>query len=102
MTNLPRTKSLLRRVVVRMRMASYGFRLYVAFLVVCGCYGVGLLLSRLTGVLNGLFDAVSVYTFGTFKILMPSEQFLLVPAAAALIAAIWLALRWRISNSPTP
>ena len=46
MTNLPRTESLFRRVVLRMRMASFGFRLYVAFLVVCGIYGVGLLLIR--------------------------------------------------------
>ncbi len=103
MTNLPKSQSLFRRVATRMRLASFGVRAYIAFLAVTIIYGVGLLASRLLGVLPGWFDSIPLYSFSlggkSYDLVIPSEQFLLVPLAALAIAGIWLALRGQVTTS---
>ncbi|MBT6154445.1 MAG: hypothetical protein HOL01_27395 [Planctomycetaceae bacterium] len=103
MTNLPKSQSLFRRVATRMKLASFGVRAYIAFLAVTVLYGIGLLASRLLGVLPGWFDSIPLFSFPLggkpYDVVSPSEQFLLVPLAALAIAGIWLALRGQVTTS---
>ena len=103
MTNLPKSQSLFRRVATRMKLASFGVRAYIAFLAVAVLYGIGLLASRLLGVLPGWFDSIPLFSFPLggkpYDVVIPSEQFLLLPLAALAIAGIWLALRGQVTTS---
>ncbi len=55
MTTLPKSNSLVGRVVRRMRFAMIGRRAFVALLVLSGVYAVALLVSRLAGVIPDQF-----------------------------------------------
>ena len=49
MFQLPRSLQLLKHVVMRLRLASFGARVYRAFLACCALYAAFLLASRLGG-----------------------------------------------------
>ncbi|HLJ11852.1 MAG TPA: hypothetical protein VKU82_11720, partial [Planctomycetaceae bacterium] len=71
---MPRSVQLLRRVGLRLRLASIGSRLYVSFLISCGAYAVFLLISRFGGVLTEWARPRSL---------------LVVPAAAIIVGLLW-------------
>lgn len=54
------TSAVLKRVATRLKLASIGRRLYVAFLVLCGLYAAALLASRLLGLAPEWFGPASL------------------------------------------
>jgi hypothetical protein len=74
MFELPRSIQLLRRVAVRLRLASIGDRLYAAFLACCGAYAVFLVAARFGGILTDWVTPVTL---------------LAVPVIATLVGLLW-------------
>src|SRR5947208_1136077 len=74
MFQLPRSLQLLKRVVVRLRLASIGARVYRAFLFCCGLYAAFLLASRLGWLWTEWATPVTLA---------------LVPAIAAIVGLAW-------------
>lgn len=74
MHELPRSVTLLRRVALRLRLASIGRRFVLVLLVLCALYAAVLLVSRLTGVIP--FDYALALIAG-------------LPVVAALLSLAW-------------
>lgn len=74
MFELPRSIQLLRQVAVRLRLASLGERLYLAFLACCGAYAAFLVTSRVSGVFTEWARPATL---------------LAVPAIALLVGFLW-------------
>lgn len=74
MFELPRSIQLLRRVAVRLRLASIANRFYAAFLGCCGFYAVFLVVSRFGGFVTDWVTPVTL---------------LAVPVLAALVGLAW-------------
>src|SRR5438046_5854679 len=80
MFQLPRSLQLLKHVVMRLRLASFGARVYRAFLACCALYAAFLLASRLGGLWTdwtNWTDWATPVTIG------------LVPGVALLIGLAW-------------
>jgi hypothetical protein len=76
MQDLPRSSTLLRRVALRLRLASIGRRAFWTFAVLCAAYALLLLVSRFTGAVP-LQEIVYLYILAA------------LPVAAGLIALAW-------------
>jgi hypothetical protein len=74
MFTLPKSNQLLQRVLLRLRLAAIGRRLYLIFLISCAAFAVFLLGSRFTGFYT---EWASIQTL------------LVVPALAVLVAVLW-------------
>jgi hypothetical protein len=74
MFELPRSIQLLRRVAVRLRLASIGDRLYAAFLVCCAAYAAFLIAARFGGLVTGWVTPLTL---------------LAVPTIALLVGLLW-------------